>query len=918
MPIRRLSRFSVRARITLLALGLALTPLILVSALGLSALARARDMAVQAASEALRDQAENDLARWAADKARLYDAKLAQVYQQVETVADYAMAMPVADTFLSDDPVWISPDGPTANARRAHAGAVARAQRYIPLLRASVAQNDLVSLGYVALEEGGVIAFDRDINPVLDAIKPFDARTRSWYIAARNAGTTVWVDTYVDANTKQLTTTCAAPLYDRNGAFVGVVGFDVLLETIQQDILSIDIAPGGSAFLVNERGDVLARNDMQAGGRRWDQPLVAENLLQDTDEELRSVAGRMVRAEQGVVRMTLQGDEVYLAFAPITSAGWAVGIVIPEATVTGPAQQIGSAIALRQDVLSGQIALVIGLSLIAVLVLGMPLALLLTRPLRELQVATRRVAAGEFDYRVPDSGDHEIGDVGRSFNTMTDALREKISELELNLRQLAALNEVSNRFRAITSVREQIDAIPRGACECLGFARAVLYLIEGDELRATSAWFGQHEAHRAAELLAVVAALPIRLDSATVAADVVRSGQAVIVDGTPMPPVPPPASVYPAAYVQVPLFGREERVIGLLSADFNDPYRIPTARDAAQLMAYAGMAGLTIENTWLYADLERQVAQRTDELRAALARAQEADRLKGQFLAAVSHELRTPLNAIIGFSTVMLDEIDGPVTPLQREDLKIINRNGRFLLHLINELLDLARIEAGKIDLDRDVIDVRALVVEVAETVQGLLHNRSVALKIALPDRLPHAYADAAKIRQVLLNLLANAVKFTEEGAITIGARCVVMPGEDSGATDAAAGAFVVRNGRRLNPYIAISVRDTGVGIAPEDLPLVFEAFQQVRPGVASRGSGLGLAISRRLIEAHGGRIWVESAPGQGSLFTFTIPCAVEAREQRPAAGDHQVMNLAGPAVAGVAGARPASHAGEAEVQALN
>src|SRR5262249_58288016 len=129
--------------------------------------------------------------------------------------------------------------------------------------------------------------------------------------------------------------------------------------------------------------------------------------------------------------------------------------------------------------------------------------------------------------------------------------------------------------------------------------------------------------------------------------------------------------------------------------------------------------GLTIENPRLYNDLEREVEQRTNELREALDRAQEADRLKGQFLAAISHELRTPLNAIIGFSTVMLDELDGPISAMQREDLKTINQTGRFLLHLINELLDLARIEAGKIELDIRTFDLGLLIGEVVDTVGG-------------------------------------------------------------------------------------------------------------------------------------------------------------------------------------------------------
>lgn len=863
---RQSFRLTIRSKMMLVALVLALAPLIFVSALSLSTLDRARGIAVQTASDALRKQTEEDLVRWMTDKANLYDARLESIYHQVEMIVRYQP--PPSDSAKTvADRLWIAPDGPTPDALRTHADAVARARQYIPLLRASVDQEGMVSLGYVAFEDGGVIAFDHDIIDVLEAIKPFDPRQRSWYIAAREAGKAVWVDTYVDANTKKLTTTCAAPLYDPNGAFIGVVGFDVLLETIQQDILSIDIPPGGSAFLINQRGDVLLHNTLLSRQGRWDQPIATDNLLNDANPQLRAIAGRMIRAEQGVERLTIQGEEVYLAFAPISNAGWSVGIVIPVAEVTGLAQQVSEVITLRQDVLSGQIVMVIVLSAIIVFILSMPATLVLTRPLRELQAAVQRVAAGDLTYRVPESGDYEIADVGHSFNTMTDALREKINELELNLRQLAALNEVSNQFRTIGVVREQLDAIPKGVCECLGFERAVLYLIEQQTLRPVSAWVNTGEADQVARVLADAA--PIPLESETMAADVVRSGQAVIIsDAFARSPS--------GSAVQAPLFGRKKRVIGLLVASFDASGRVPTPRDAAQLMTYAGMSGLALENTMLYADLERQVAQRTAELRTALARAQEADRLKGQFLAAVSHELRTPLNAIIGFSTVMLDEIDGPVTPLQREDLKIINRNGRFLLHLIDELLDLARIEAGKIDLELAPLDVRALIGEVTETVQGLLHNRPIVLNLSLPERLPYAYADAARIRQVLLNLLSNAVKFTQQGSVTVSARCAAAPDTHQGSTGSSA--VIVRNGQRLHPYIAVSVRDTGIGIAPEDLTRIFEAFHQVRSGDRQRGSGLGLAISRRLIEAHGGRIWAESEPGKGSVFTFILPCAVVSR----------------------------------------
>nr|PZN35455.1 MAG: histidine kinase [Chloroflexota bacterium] len=906
----RIFRINVRAKVLLLMLGLALPPLLIISFLGLSALDRARDTAVQVGTSALQSQAEANLAKRAADKARLYDAQLENVRQQVEATAAYAAVLIDAGPAPEGgtERVWIAPDGPNPNAEREHQAAVNRARQFTPLIRSAAQRNPLVSLGYIGLEDGGVVAFDKDIIDVLDQIKPFDVRERSWYIAAREAGRTVWVDTYVDAHTKKLTTTCATPLYDAQDRFVGVAGFDVLLDTIRDDVLQMNMDGLGTAFLINERGEVLVRSGMRADGLKWNQPFNAENLLETSDPKLRAVVERMIRREQGVERLYFEGGNVYMAFAPIESAGWSVGIVVPEADIVRPADAVDALIGAREVELRNQVVLVLAVFLVAVPLLGLLLSRLVAQPLRQLQSGAHRIAGGDLSHRLPPAGEDEIGDLVHSFNVMADALQQKVAELEENVSQLATLNQVSNRFRAILGLQELLDDIPHGVCESFGFERAALYLLEGDTLRAVSAYFGPDAQEQEAQFIAAANAVPITLDSETVEADILRTRQAVIVDNPWEHPRVVKAKQLvdkSESYVQVPIIGREDRIIGLLSADYYYSRRPITARDAAQLMTYASMVGLTIENTRLYNELERQVAQRTAELRVALERAQQADRLKSQFLAAISHELRTPLNAIIGFSTVMLDELDGPISPLQREDLKTINRNGRFLLHLINDLLDLARIEAGRLDLEPQPLDMRELIADVVETVQGLLHNKPVQMHVVLPPKLPRAYADMAKTRQVLLNLLANAVKFTDQGSITVSAQCVVIAGDDAAPAHGQNGALVARDGRLVRPYIAVSVRDTGVGIAPEDLPMIFEEFHQVRDhGRERRGSGLGLAISRRLIEAHGGRIWAESVQGQGSTFTFTLPCHLEIRSGKRAGGDGNGIPTALPEKTPAANAR--------------
>lgn len=885
MASKRALRFTIRAKVLTLALGLALPPLLLLSLLGLNSLDRARDSAVQSGTAVLREQAENNLRIHAADKAALYNAGLSNIEQQVAAVAGYARILVDAGpppNSLDATRIWVVPGGPSPANLQTHAIAVARARQFVPLLQSVVERNRLVSLGYIGLEDGGALASNIDIVDMLDAT--FDPRQRSWYTAARDAKQTVWVDTYVDAVTKQLATTCATPLYDNNGEFIGVVGFDLLLGTIQEDLLKLDEGQAGYAFLINEQGKVLVKPRMSAAGVEWNQPFEAENLLLSSDSRVRELAQHMTNHEEGISRLFFEGGDVYLAYAPITSSGWSVGIVIPEAEIIRPAQEAGASIAIRQEELRTQVAVLLGVALVVIVGLAFYLSNRLAKPLRQLQVGAQRIASGDLNHQLPDSIQDEIGDVMRSFNAMAAALREKIAELEDNLRRLAILNEASNNFRSILSLPQLLQAVPDGVCANLGFDRAVLYLLEGKTLRAVSASFGTGTDEQVGQFLAAANAIPITADSETVEADILRTRQAVIVDNPWQHPrviQAKQAISRSESYVQVPIFGREEQIVGLISADYYHTRRPISARDAAQLLTYASMAGLSIENTRLYSELERQVAVRTTELRAALERAQEADKLKGQFLAAISHELRTPLNAIIGFSTVMLDELDGPISSLQREDLKTINRNGRFLLHLINELLDLARIEAGRLELEIKPVDVTMLVDEVAETVQGLLYNKQIALRINVPQRLPRASADAAKIRQVVLNLLANAVKFTDTGTITITVQCVVMSNHQS--EPPADQPALIRDGRRIVPYIAISVRDTGIGISAENIPLIFEEFRQVHESRDERrGSGLGLSICRRIVEAHHGKIWVESVLGQGSVFTFTIPCHLEPRRELP------------------------------------
>ena len=862
-------RTSIQQKILALLLGLALPPLLLVGWLGLAGLSRARDTAVEDGTSALRDQAERTLAERAGDKARLYDYALASIRQQVEAVAAYtAAAYPPGARPPRPARVWVAP-APGPDTPAAVGTEVAFAQQMIPILRASVAANELVSIGYVALDRGGVIAFDNE--RVIDAllkIQPFDPRTRPWYLMARESRRTVWTGTYVDANTGDLTTTCATPIYDEDGGFVGVVAFDLLLPTIQQDLLTVDIGAQGIALLVNEAGDVIVRPDLEASGHSWDEPFRSENLNQSPSPDLRRIAGAMAAREAGVALIDYEAQPSYIAYAPIATAGWSVALVIPADQVTAPALSTGQRIREGQDRLQQQLVwLLVGLGL-AISALGFVLSLSFSRRIKVVHEGVRAVAGGDLGRRLRPAGGDEIGELAVAFNSMADALEGKVGELEENARQLATLNTVSNELKGILDLPQLLSTIPCVVCKRFGFDRAVLYLVEGQQLRVVAASFGPGGEGQARHFMEVANSSPLRVDGPTIEADVIRSGKAIIVDNPwDHPGVEPRKQAASASrsYVQVPIFGREGRPIGLLSADYHISQRAILAEDASRLLTFAGMVGLTIQNVQLYSDLERQVARRTEELRAALAQAQLADRRKSDFLASLSHELRTPLNAIIGFSTVMLDGLDGPLTGNQREDLQSINRNGRFLLHLINELLDLARIEAGHLSLELATLDLPQLIADVVDTVQGMVRARPIALSHSLAPGLPPVEADADRVRQILLNLLSNAVKFTERGAVSVSATAVDE----------------VSEGGRIDHYVLVRVADTGIGIPPERHAEVFQEFVQIH-GRRSRagGTGLGLAIARRLVEAQRGRIWLESAPGRGSTFSFTLPAAARGPAQ--------------------------------------
>jgi signal transduction histidine kinase len=247
----------------------------------------------------------------------------------------------------------------------------------------------------------------------------------------------------------------------------------------------------------------------------------------------------------------------------------------------------------------------------------------------------------------------------------------------------------------------------------------------------------------------------------------------------------------------------------------------------------------------------RELQEKNRQLEESFGKLKELDRLKSNFIATMSHELRTPLTSVIGYSEMMLEGLGGPLTKEQHEYVGIIMEKGENLLQLITSILDITKIEAGRVRLVLSDVELGQLISDAVSTLAPLARKRGLTLSAELPADLPRVRCDREKLRQCLINLVANAVKFTPPGGtVTIGAR--PLPGD----------------------RVALDVHDTGIGIPSEHLPRVWDVFYQV-DGSSTReygGAGLGLAIVKSFVEAHGGEVQAVSAPGRGSTFTLVLP----------------------------------------------
>jgi len=418
-----------------------------------------------------------------------------------------------------------------------------------------------------------------------------------------------------------------------------------------------------------------------------------------------------------------------------------------------------------------------------------------------------------------------------------EELQARTAQLTRSVEELKALGEVSRAVSSTLEVETVLNMIVSRASQLAGSDRCSVYeydeAADQFELRATHNYD--------AEFIEALRAAPLRKSEGLMGRAAQMREPVQIADITQ--PGAYESSIRDTmirfgyrALLSVPLL-REDQIIGSLSFNRKTPGEFPP-EVVEVLKTFATQSVLAIQNARLF----REIADKGVQLEAA-------SRHKSEFLANMSHELRTPLNAIIGFSEVLSDGMFGEINDKQAEYLLDILESGRHLLSLINDILDLAKVEAGRMELESAQFDLPAAIGNALILVRERASRRGITLGSGIDERLGKIEGDERKVKQVLLNLLSNALKFTPEG-----------------------GRINIRADLR-DEVAEVSVADTGIGIEPADQDAVFQEFRQV--GTADKkaeGTGLGLALSRKFVELHGGRIWVKSQVGTGSTFTFTLP----------------------------------------------
>jgi signal transduction histidine kinase len=618
----------------------------------------------------------------------------------------------------------------------------------------------------------------------------------------------------------------------------GVSVAEVNLKLIWDVVSQIKVGDKGDAYLVDAQGRLIAHPDISLVLRNTDMSKLAQvQAARRTSEE--TPADQEVQVAQDV-----QGREVLTAYAAVPPLGWIVFVELPAAEAYGP---LYASIERSGVLLLGAL----GLSFLA----GLVLARRMVGPIRALREGAARIGSGDFAQRISIKTGDELEALADQFNDMGSRLQESYADLEKKVEQrteelaqsveeLRALGEVSQAVNSTLDLAAVLDTIVSRAVALSDTDAGAIYVFDEAEhqfrLRATH---GMSE-----ELIAAIADRQEDIGGTSIGHAAETRAPVQIANLSEEPHHPAMDIILQAGFralLVVPLL-RPDRVLGALVVRRRQPGEFPKAT-VDLLQTFAAQSVLAIQNARLFTEIEEKGRQLAV-----------ASQHKSQFLANMSHELRTPLNAILGYTELVIDQIYGEVPEKMAGVLERVQSNGRHLLGLINDVLDLSKIEAGQLTLSVANYSLADVMHTVVSAVESLATEKKLALKLDVPPNLPAARGDERRITQVLLNLVGNAIKFTDKGEVAIAASA-------------------------MNGSFNIAVRDTGPGIAPSDQVKIFEEFQQADNSTTKTkgGTGLGLAIAKRIIEMHGGNISVESTLGAGSTFTVKLPVKVQQGAER-------------------------------------
>jgi signal transduction histidine kinase/CheY-like chemotaxis protein len=615
----------------------------------------------------------------------------------------------------------------------------------------------------------------------------------------------------------------------------GITVAEVNLKLIYDVISSIKVGETGLAYVVDGAGRLIAHPDLNAVLRNTDLSQLAQV------KAARSGINSLSPVE---VATNLRGQEVLTSYASVPHLNWLVFVEMPTSEANAPLMALIS-----------RSALIFFAALIFAIFAGLFLARKVVVPIRILGIGAQRMAAGDLDQRIEVKGGRELELLAEQFNNMAERLRESHSDLEnkIELRtvelhrsvdELRALSEVSRAVNSTLELKTVLSTIVAKAVQLSGADAGSIYIfdpaLQRFQLHAT---YGMDES-----FIAGLSAQHARIDDAQLGPAISKGEPMQIPDLRDCAATPINQIVLEAGFRSLliaPLL-RPGQVFGVLVTRRKEPGLFLPA--TVQLInTFAIQSALAIHNARMFTDLEERSRQ-----------LEFASQHKSQFLANMSHELRTPLNAIIGLTEMLISNTDRFGTDKAAEPLRRVHRAGEHLLELINEVLDLSKIEAGKLELTYERIIVPPLLEAVVGTARPLAEKNSNRLIVQYQDKPPTILTDAMRLRQVLLNLLSNACKFTKDGDITLRVARTIHKGTDA---------------------LEFSVIDTGIGMTAEQIARVFEVFTQGNSTTAREygGTGLGLTITRRLCRMLGGDVTVTSELGKGSTFVVQLPIMSEA-----------------------------------------